>query len=150
MMKNLFVILLITFSLTSSQSVSAAAPKLNPKTKAFLLMTAYGTVGGFLLGTASLAFETPGRAPFLGASLGLYAGLAFGSYVLVSHYVEKDRKLNPHKYIDDGSAGDYGELPNQMLNQYNYEQQRSDLRSINQINMGRQKAFYLNLLNRSF
>ena len=92
---------------------------LNPKMKAFLLMTTYGTVGGFLLGSASLAFDTPGRAPFVGASLGLYAGLAFGSYVLVSHYVDRDRKLNPQKYMDDPGVGDYGELPNQMLNQYN-------------------------------
>tara|TARA_B100000886_G_scaffold330225_1_gene280434 strand:- start:171 stop:617 length:447 start_codon:yes stop_codon:yes gene_type:complete len=127
-----------------------AAPKINPKTKAFLLMTAYGTVGGFLLGTASLAFETPGRAPFIGASLGLYAGLAFGSYVLVSHYVENDRKLNPQKYIDEGSSGDYGELPNQMLNQYKYETNRSDIRKINQLSIIGKKSIYLNLLNTTF
>lgn len=128
----------------------AAVPKLNPKIKAFLLMTTYGTVGGFLLGSASLAFETPGRAPFIGASLGLYAGLAFGSYVLVSHYVEKDRKLNPHKYIDEPVQSDYGELPNQMLNQYLYERTRTDLRSVNQLNHGQKKSVYFNLLNTSF
>ena len=128
----------------------AEGPKFNPKMKAFLLMTAYGAVGGFLLGTASLAFETPGRAPFIGASLGLYAGLSFGSYVLASHYVEKDRKLNPHKYIDQCGPGDYGELPNQMLNQYIHEQSRADLRQINQINKKSQKALFFNLLNTTF
>lgn len=149
-MKNLIIILFFVFTIFLSSPSHAAAPKFNPKTKAFLLMTAYGTVGGFLLGTASLAFDTPGRAPFLGASLGLYAGLAFGGYVLVSHYVEKDRKLNPHKYIDEGGPGDYGELPNQMLNQYQYEQDRNDIRTINQINHGKGQSFYFNLLNSSF
>ena len=149
-MRKLFLLIFVVYSFTGSQVVYSAPPKLNPKTKAFFLMTAYGTVGGFLLGTASLAFETPGRAPFLGASLGLYAGLAFGSYVLVSHYVENDRKINPQKYLEDSGPGDYGELPNQMLNQYKVEQSYSDLRSINQVHRKRVKSVYFNLINTTF
>jgi len=149
-MKKIILVVFLFSILIRPAETFAAPPKLNPKTKAFLLMTAYGTVGGFLLGSASLAFDTPGRAPFVGASLGLYAGLAFGSYVLVSHYVEKDRKLNPHKYLDEAVPGDYGELPNQMLNQYRYEQRRADLRQINQFNTFNQKSIFLNLVNGRF
>lgn len=149
-MKKIILVLFIFFNFIRPIDSIAASPKLNPKTKAFLLMTAYGTVGGFLLGSASLAFDTPGRSPFVGASLGLYAGLAFGTYVLVSHYVEKDRKLNPQKYLDEPSSGDYGELPNQMLNQYQFEQIRGDLRQINHINKIQPKTIFFNLFNSSF
>ena len=58
---------------------------LPPKAKAFLVMCAYGTVGGALLGFASLAFQNNNRAIAQGASLGLYAGMIFGGYVLASH-----------------------------------------------------------------
>ena len=149
-MRKLFISLALVFTLFSFESISAP-PSLNPKAKAFLLMTAYGTVGGALLGTASLAFETPGRAPFVGASLGLYAGIAFGSYVLVSHYVEKDRTLNPQKYLDEsGGSSDYGELPNQMLNNYKYEQEYSSIKKINQFNRERKKSIFFNLMNLKF
>ncbi|MBD64271.1 MAG: hypothetical protein CME62_03640 [Halobacteriovoraceae bacterium] len=56
-----------------------------PKTKAFLVICTYGTVGGALLGFASMAFGTNSRAIAQGASLGLYAGIAFGAYVISTH-----------------------------------------------------------------
>lgn len=56
------------------------------KAKAFLTILGYGTAGGALLGAASLAFGTNSRAIAQGASLGLYAGIIFGSYVLISHH----------------------------------------------------------------
>ena len=150
MKKILILLIIFAFSL-SPLDLKAAPPKLNPKTKAFLLMTAYGTVGGFLLGSASLAFDTPGRAPFVGASLGLYAGLAFGSYVLASHYIENDKKLNPQKYLDDGGdSGGYGELPNQMLNQHKYEERSRDLRTINQLNKEHRPKIFIPVFNTSF
>ena len=61
------------------------AQAIEPKTKAFLVMCAYGTVGGALLGFASMAFGTNSRAIAQGASLGLYAGIIFGGYVISSH-----------------------------------------------------------------
>jgi len=61
------------------------AHALNAKGKAFLIICTYGTVGGALLGFASMAFGTNSRAIAQGASLGLYAGIAFGSYVISSH-----------------------------------------------------------------
>ncbi len=81
-MKKLFLILFI--------SVMTMAPiqktyALDAKGKAFLVICTYGTVGGALLGFASMAFGTNSRAIAQGASLGLYAGIAFGSYVLLSH-----------------------------------------------------------------
>lgn len=61
------------------------AHALDPKVKAFLVVCGYGTVGGALLGFASLAFGTSSRAVAQGASLGLYAGIIFGTYVLTSY-----------------------------------------------------------------
>lgn len=58
---------------------------LPPKVKVLLVTSTYGTVAGALLGTASLAFKAKGRAVAQGASLGLYAGIIFGTYVVVSH-----------------------------------------------------------------
>ena len=54
-------------------------------------MALYGTIGGFLLGTASLAFHKDGRSISRGASLGLYTGLLFGGYVVGSHYLTRQR-----------------------------------------------------------
>lgn len=62
-----------------------ATAQIPPKAKAFLVMCAYGTVGGALLGFASLAFQNNSRAIAQGASLGLYTGMAFGGYVLATH-----------------------------------------------------------------
>lgn len=61
------------------------AHALDPKGKAFMVICTYGTVSGALLGFATMAFGTNSRAIAQGASLGLYAGIAFGSYVISSH-----------------------------------------------------------------
>ncbi|HAZ12529.1 MAG: hypothetical protein A2X86_19925 [Bdellovibrionales bacterium GWA2_49_15] len=68
---------------------------LDPRMKALGMMAVYGTAGGFLLGTAALAFDAPGRSPFVGASLGLYAGILFGTYVVVTYAVRKHNMENP-------------------------------------------------------
>ncbi|GAB4019482.1 MAG: hypothetical protein Fur0010_21480 [Bdellovibrio sp.] len=75
--------------------VSNAKAEMDPRMKALGSMALYGTVGGALLGTASLAFGTSGRSVAIGASLGLYAGLIFGSYVVISHAMRKNRQMNP-------------------------------------------------------
>lgn len=80
---------------------------MDPRVKAMATMAAYGTVGGALLGTASLAFGTEGRSVAVGASLGLYAGLIFGSYVIVSHqlqqnnYYDREEPVRRDYYPDD-------------------------------------------------
>lgn len=80
MRKTLFIFL-ISFSIVVPRNTYA----LDAKGKAFLVICTYGTVGGALLGFASMAFGTNSRAIAQGASLGLYAGIAFGSYVIASH-----------------------------------------------------------------
>lgn len=80
-MKKLVLILLVSFTLVNPQK----AYSLDPKTKAFLVVTAYGTVGGALLGFASMAFGSDSRAIAQGASLGLYAGILFGAYILATY-----------------------------------------------------------------
>lgn len=67
------------------------AQALDPKVKAFAIITTYGTVGGALLGFASLAFQDNSRVIAQGASLGLYAGIAFGTYVITSHRNSRNR-----------------------------------------------------------
>ncbi len=81
-MKKLLVSVFLVFCfITPTQKAHA----LDPKAKAFMVMTSYGTIGGALLGFASLAFGTNSRAIAQGASLGLYAGIIFGAYVIQSH-----------------------------------------------------------------
>ena len=52
-------------------------------------MAGYGVVGGALLGTASMAFGSSSRSIAVGASLGLYGGLLFGTYVILSYEMKK-------------------------------------------------------------
>lgn len=86
--------------------------QMDPKAKAFLTVSAYGAAGGALLGVASMAFGTSSRAIAQGASLGLYAGLLFGTYVIVSHHQRNNGgsydRSTPYD-ANDGYDGDYGE-----------------------------------------
>ncbi|MBT3983126.1 MAG: hypothetical protein HOE90_17365 [Bacteriovoracaceae bacterium] len=65
------------------------------KATALLTMCAYGTVGGALLGVASLAFGAKPIAVAQGASIGLWAGLAFGSFVILSHHYDFSKADDP-------------------------------------------------------
>ncbi len=69
-----------------------------PKAKAFMTIVGYGAAGGAILGVASMAFGTSTRAVAQGASLGLYAGILFGSYVLFAHHQKT------YGGYDDGSS----------------------------------------------
>ena len=86
--------------------------QMDPKAKALLTVSAYGTAGGALLGVASMAFGTSSRVIARGASLGLYAGLLFGTYVIVSHHQKTNRgsydRSTPYD-ANEGYEGDYGE-----------------------------------------
>lgn len=95
-MKKFISILSLLAVLTFSFSANAQQGEgLDPRIKAIGTMALYGTVGGTLLGTASLAFGTGGRSIAKGASLGLYAGLLFGGYVVISHAMRKHKAANP-------------------------------------------------------
>lgn len=89
--KKTIIIKAIIFSLILGVSTPSYS-EVDPKITALGTMAVYGTVGGFLLGVASLAFGTSGRAVAQGSSLGLYAGLLFGGYVVGSHAMGKRRK----------------------------------------------------------
>lgn len=81
-MKKTLIVLLI--SLTVMAPVQKAHA-LDAKSKAFAIICGYGTIGGALLGFASMAFGSNSRAIAQGASLGLYSGIIFGSYIIASH-----------------------------------------------------------------
>jgi len=111
-MKKLILSLLIVFTLAAPINKAHAV---DAKGKAFLIICTYGTVGGALLGFATMAFGTNSRAIAQGASLGLYAGIAFGSYVIFSHQrsldvdPEMDEDQGPPPGFDD--QGGFGAPP---------------------------------------
>lgn len=112
--RTLLIPLLMALTLVAPQkSYAQDSGGLPPKAKAFLLVSGYGAAGGALLGLASMAFGTSSRAVAQGASLGLYAGILFGTYVLVSHHQRTSGSYdNSSPYNDDaGYEGDYGEEP---------------------------------------
>jgi hypothetical protein len=102
------------FSMTLLKpSVSRA--EMPVKAKAFMTMATYGAAGGAILGFATMAFGNSSRAIAQGASLGLYAGIIFGSYVLISHYQKQagtyDDNSSPYQESTDiyGDGYDAGE-----------------------------------------
>jgi hypothetical protein len=101
----LFGIFLIGLPLQKVQA------QVDPRGKMVGMMALYGTVGGTLLGTASLAFGTEGRSVAKGASIGLYAGLLFGAFVVTSHHMKQQALENPEaqeNYYPDAETP-YGE-----------------------------------------
>lgn len=84
-MKKLFISITLCFTVFFSSSTYA----IDPKVRVLGTMAGYGIVGGALLGTASMAFDAGPRAIAKGASLGLYAGLLFGGYVILSYEMKK-------------------------------------------------------------
>jgi len=91
---------LMTLLFLSLMPLSVSA-QMNPRVKALLLTSAYGTAGGALLGTASLAFGSGGRSVARGASLGLYAGIGFGVFIIASHAMRQHRLKNPSQGDDN-------------------------------------------------
>jgi hypothetical protein len=118
-MRNFICLLLVVLISSGLVAPPSARAELPPKARAFLTVTGYGTAGGALLGAASMAFGTSSRAVAQGASLGLYAGILFGTYVLVSHHNKRygsyDDNASPYQrssdiysdeYSEDGGGGD--------------------------------------------
>lgn len=101
--KSLFIVSLFLWA----SLYSTRAHSIDPRTKAVLTMAAYGTAGGALLGTASLAFGTKGRAVAIGASLGLYAGIIFGSYIVLEHRLQNYQRQHPQEYYPDSDFSPY-------------------------------------------
>jgi hypothetical protein len=108
--KSKLGLLAIIFSWVMALSMVAmpntAQAQMDPRVKALITVAAYGTVGGALLGFASMAFNSNGRAIFQGASLGLYAGIIFGTYIIVS-YESKKSGSKDGDYYPDAPPGPY-------------------------------------------
>ena len=101
---NIFVLslsLMLCLAQIPKAQAQAQDAGLDPRIKALALMAVYGTTGGLLLGTAALAFDAPGRSPFVGASVGLYVGLLFGSYVVITYAIRKHQLENPGQPQDE-------------------------------------------------
>jgi len=103
-----------TFALILSLSLlmpSVSRAELPVKAKAVMTMSAYGAAGGARLGYATMAFGNSSRAIAQGASLGLYAGIFFGSYVLLSHYQKQvgsyDDNSSPYQESSDIYGDEY-------------------------------------------
>ncbi len=121
-----------------------ARAEIPPKAKAMLTVAGYGAGGGALLGVASMAFGTSSRAIAQGASLGLYAGLLFGAYILVTHenkgpgYDDRD---SPYR-DDEGSDYDGG---GEQQESRNYIPSSSNDRIISKV-----PPIYVNVLTYQF
>ncbi len=137
------------FILSFTILISSNAYSADPRLKVVATMAGYGVVGGALLGTASLAFGANGRSIAKGASLGLYAGLLFGAYVVTSYELKKRGYGNESRddYYPDSSSpyegrGSSIELPKledyALASNQRYEKAEKDL------------AFSFNLWNFQF
>lgn len=108
-MKNSIKFLFVTFITFSLVTPNIARAEMPAKAKAFLTIVGYGTAGGALLGAASTAFGTSSRAIAQGASLGLYAGIIFGTYVLVSHHNRRAGQYDDNSSPYQESSDIYGD-----------------------------------------
>lgn len=103
-----FLVVLMSSSLVGAQQARAEIPV---KAKAFLTIAGYGAGAGALLGAASMAFGNSSRSIAQGASLGLYAGILFGTYILVSHHQKRygsyDDNSSPYRDSSDIYGDDY-------------------------------------------
>lgn len=105
---SLFLALFITLAVVKPQTAQAEVPV---KAKAFLTIAGYGAAGGAMLGLASMAFGQSSRAVAQGASLGLYAGILFGGYVLLAHHQKQmgnyDDNSSPYQESTDVYGDEY-------------------------------------------
>jgi hypothetical protein len=162
-MKNLILItVLFTFTSVSSNA------SLDPRIKALGTMALYGTAGGALLGTASLAFGSGGRSVAKGASLGLYAGIVFGSYVVISHALKQRRMNNPKRdgdyypdsensYEEEGPSSLFGSIKGVKGQEWSARNELQEYREfaisdnrLNNTDRNKRLDFFLPVINMQF
>lgn len=111
-MMGLFLVFTLLVTLTFPKQARA---EMDPKLKAFLITSGYGVGGGALLGLASVALGAKARAIAQGASLGLYAGMIFGAYIILSHQYRMNNPEGSYQDAvtpyDGGSAAPYSNDP---------------------------------------
>jgi len=97
------------------------------KAKVFILTSTYGVMTGTLAGLASLAFvQSPGkhgRNVAIGASVGLYAGILLGAYIV---YLTPDPKKVKEKRQKEKLKENEKEIESEE-NPLNLEPQRSEI-----------------------
>jgi hypothetical protein len=108
MRKTLSLALLLVISVSVLKPHEARA-EIPVKARAFLTMAGYGAGGGALLGLATMAFGNSSRVVAQGASLGLYAGILFGTYVLVSHHQKQMGSYEDNSSPYQESSDVYGD-----------------------------------------
>ena len=144
-MKKLITATFVCFTLLFS---SASNANLDPKLKMVVTMASYGVVGGALLGTASMAFGSGGRSIAKGASLGLYAGIIFGGYIILNYEMKKRGYGVESKgdyYPESSGPYEY----DQSNNHYNIEDYRL-AQFENKKDPKKDPKFFMNFLNYEF
>jgi len=100
-MKKVFLALMFSFVLiTPTHAVT-----LERSFKTFGTSALWGTLGGALLGVASMAFGMDGSTVAKGASLGLYAGLLYGGYLIVDYSMDGPSPDIKGRYQSPGGGG---------------------------------------------
>jgi hypothetical protein len=93
----------------------SAKAELDARVTALGTVALYGAGAGALIGLATLAFGKKPRAVAQGASLGLYAGILFGSYIVVTHHMKKTQGTTPvfpaSPYEEGDEESRYDEYP---------------------------------------
>lgn len=145
-MKKIITIFILLVTITHSTSGHA----LDPKLKMVGTMAGYGVVGGALLGTASMAFGAGGRAIAKGASLGLYAGIIFGSYVILNYELKKRGYSEEHEqnkdYYPDSSSPYEEDQRSGFIQLEDYQL----VQFSNKENIEIEPLFFMNLVNIQF
>lgn len=110
-MKKVILALMFSFVLiTPTHAVT-----LERSFKTFGTSALWGTLGGALLGAASMAFGMDATTVAKGASLGLYAGILYGGYLLVDYGMGESAPDTPGRYQSPGGGG----YPNYDADDYN-------------------------------
>ena len=104
-----FILILLFVSITPVHSAT-----LERSFKTFGTSALWGTLGGALLGGAAMAFGTNASSIAKGASLGLYAGLLYGGYLMVDYNMNNSAPDINNRYQSPGGGGydpdDYNDL----------------------------------------
>ena len=110
MRKTFCTLLVVLFTFTMLKP-NVARAEIPAKARAFMTIVGYGAASGAMLGAASMAFGNSSRSIAQGASLGLYAGIIFGTYVLVSHHNKRygsyDDNSSPYRESSDIYSDEY-------------------------------------------
>ena len=141
MINRIVILSLIVFYGLTPQRARAEIPA---KGKAVLTLAGYGAGGGALLGLASMAFGTTSRSVAQGASLGLYAGLLFGAYILVTHDQKPgsyDDSSSPYKDQENSESVDGAPVESKNF---------IPSSSLEQEEVGKIPPLYVNVLNLEF